>query len=181
MGLTIEIDGSKIYVSTCMQNNDSRINELFSVESWLKTEHPEVYDSYESAIDSYIQGHSGACIESCRTCIVSIFSKFKGTEDFAKWMRGAFNTSGDSSEATPQDLSNALNQDLKKEDLAEFFNENRDGKLKKTKMIYMIYSMMSDYGTHRNESTQEIPTIEDALFSLRLTDSILFWIYSKNS
>lgn len=181
MGLIIETDGSRIHVSTCMQNNSTRINELFSVESWLKIEHSEVYDSYESAIDSYIQGHSGACIESCRTCIVSIFSKFKGTEDFAKWMRGAFNTSGDSSEATSQDLSNALNQDLKKADLAEFFNENRNGKLKKTKMIYMIYSMMSDYGTHRNESTQEIPTIEDALFSLRLTDSILFWIYSKNS
>lgn len=43
----------------------------------------------------------------------------------------------------------------------------------------MIYSMMSDYGTHRNESTTESPTIEDALFCLRLTDSILFWVYSK--
>lgn len=43
----------------------------------------------------------------------------------------------------------------------------------------MIYSMLSDYGTHRNESTQEIPSIDDALFALRLTDSILFWVYSK--
>lgn len=44
----------------------------------------------------------------------------------------------------------------------------------------MIYSMMSDYGTHRNEQTSEIPTPEDDLFSLRLTDSILFRVYSKN-
>lgn len=43
----------------------------------------------------------------------------------------------------------------------------------------MIYSMMSDYGTHRNEATQENPTLEDALFSLHLIDSILFWVYSK--
>lgn len=43
----------------------------------------------------------------------------------------------------------------------------------------MIYSMMSDYGTHRNEATQENPTLEDALFSLRLMDSILFWVYSR--
>ena len=43
----------------------------------------------------------------------------------------------------------------------------------------MIYSMMSDYGIHRNEATQENPTLEDALFSLRLIDSILFWVYSK--
>lgn len=34
----------------------------------------------------------------------------------------------------------------------------------KTKAIYMIYSMMSDYGTHRNGSTQEFPMLEDVLF-----------------
>ncbi|CCQ95526.1 conserved hypothetical protein [[Clostridium] ultunense Esp] len=76
--------------------------------------------------------------------------------------------------------STLLKADLKKADLADFFNENREGKLTKTKTIYMIYSMMSDYGTHRNENTIELPTVEDALFCLRLTDSILFWVYSKN-
>ena len=95
-------------------------------------------------------------------------------------MRGVFNTSGDSATATVTDLDRALKSDLKKEDLAVFFNENKAGKLTKTKAIYMIYSMMSDYGTHRNENTIESPTIEDALFCLRLTDSILFWVYSKN-
>lgn len=180
LGLSICIEWDKVIVSTCMASNIVRISELFSVESWLKSNHQEVYDSYESAIDSYTQGHAGACIESCRTCIVSIFSKYKGTESFAKWMRGAYNTSGDNANFTTQDLSQALNTDLKKDDLADFFNENRSGKLTKTKTIYMIYSMMSDYGTHRNEATNEVPALEDALFSLRLTDSILFWVYSKN-
>lgn len=179
LGLSIEIKYDKVYVSTCMESNEQRVIELFSVENWLKQTHAEVYDSYESAIDSYTQGHAGACIESCRTCLVSIFSKYKGTEDFAKWMRGIYNTSGDNTVSTVQDLSQALDKELRKEDLAEFFYENRSGKLTKTKAIYMIYSMMSDYGTHRNESTQEIPTLEDALFSLRLMDSILFWVYSK--
>jgi hypothetical protein len=162
-----------------MAGDAKRVDELFSVETWLKQTHKEVYDSYESAIDAYTQGHAGACIESCRTCLVSIFSKYRGTEDFAKWMRGIYNTSGESSVSSAQDLSQALNTDLRKDDLADFFYENRAGKLTKTKAIYMIYSMMSDYGTHRNESTQENPTVEDALFSLRLTDSILFWVYSK--
>lgn len=180
LGLDISIEYNKIIVSTCMENNTNRIGELFSVETWLKNKHQEVYDAYESAIDAYTQGHAGACIESCRTCLVSIFSKYKGTEKFAKWMRGVYNTSGDTTTSTVQDLSQALKSDLNKEDLADFFSENRSGKLTKTKAIYMIYSMMSDYGTHRNESTNEIPTIEDALFSLRLTDSILFWVYSKN-
>ena len=162
-----------------MASNEQRVVELFSVESWLKQNHKEVYDSYESAIDAYTQGHAGACIESCRTCLVSIFSKYKGTENFAKWMRGIYNTSGESTISTAQDLSQALKTELRKEDLADFFYENRAGKLTKTKAIYMIYSMMSDYGTHRNEATQENPTLEDALFSLRLMDSILFWVYSK--
>lgn len=179
LGLQILIEFDKVIVSVCTASNNVRINELFSVESWLKSSHPEVYDAYDSAIDSYTLGHAGSCIESCRTCLVSLFSKYRGTESFAKWMRGAFNTTGDSENATVQDLSNALDRDLKKSDLAEFFSENSQGKLTKTKTIYMIYSMMSDYGTHRNEATRETPTPEDALLSLRLTDSILFWVYSK--
>ncbi len=179
LGLSISIEGDKVIVTTCMASDKQRVVELFSVESWLKRNHKEVYDSYEAAIDAYTQGHAGACIESCRTCLVSIFSKYKGTEGFAKWMRGIYNTSGESTISTEQDLSRALTTDLRKEELADFFYENRAGKLTKTKAIYMIYSMMSDYGTHRNEATQENPTLEDALFSLRLMDSILFWVYSK--
>lgn len=179
LGLSIRIEVDRVIVTTCMASNEQRVVELFSVESWLKQNHKEVYDSYESAIAAYTQGHAGACIESCRTCLVSIFSKYKGTENFAKWMRGIYNTSGESTNSTAQDLSQALNTELCKEDLADFFYENRAGKLTKTKAIYMIYSMMSDYGTHRNEATQENPTLEDALFSLRLMDSILFWVYSK--
>ena len=179
LGLSIRIEVDRVIVTTCMASNEQRVVELFSVESWLKQNHKEVYDSYESAIAAYTQGHAGACIESCRTCLVSIFSKYKGTENFAKWMRGIYNTSGESTVSTAQDLSQALNTELCKEDLADFFYENRAGKLTKTKAIYMIYSMMSDYGTHRNEATQENPTLEDALFSLRLMDSILFWVYSK--
>lgn len=180
LGLDIKLEIGKVETSVCMASDATRIQEVFSVESWIKSNHQEVFDAYESAIDSYTQGHAGACIESCRTCIVSIFSKYKGTENFAKWMRGVYNISGDDANSTTQDLSQALNTDLKKDDLADFFNENRSGKLTKTKTIYMIYSMLSDYGTHRNEQTNENPTIEDALFSLRLTDSILFWVYSKN-
>ncbi len=181
LGLSISIANDKVFVTTCMASDAQRVVELFSVENWLKQNHRAVYDSYESAIDSYTQGHAGACIESCRTCLVSIFSEYKGTENFAKWMRGIYNTSGEGQISTAQDLSQALNTDLRKEDLADFFYENRAGKLTKTKAIYMIYSMMSDYGTHRNEATQENPTLEDALFSLRLMDSILFWVYTKKN
>lgn len=179
LGLSLYLEYDKIKVSVCMESNLQRVQDVFSVEYWLEANHKEVYDAYESAINSYTQGDAGACIESCRTCLVSIFSKYQGTDAFAQWVRGIYNISGDAAVASLKDLSNALKVELKKEDLAEFFYENKSGKLTKTKTIYMIYSMLSDYGTHRNESTQEIPTMEDALFSLRLIDSILFWVYSK--
>ncbi|MBQ3426197.1 MAG: hypothetical protein IJH37_03515 [Clostridia bacterium] len=179
LGLSISINIDRVVVTTCMASDAQRVVDLFSVEDWLLQNHREVYDSYESAVDAYTQGHAGACIESCRTCLVSIFSKYKGTEGFAKWLRGIYNTSGDDTTSTMHDLSIALSKEIRKDDLADFFYENRAGKLTKTKTIYMIYSMMSDYGTHRNEATQEHPTLEDALFSLRLMDSILLWVYSK--
>ncbi len=178
MGLDIELDDEMIAISAFMRSDEIRIKELFSTEAWLCERHPEVYDAYDSAITSYTNGQAGVCIESCRTAVVTLFSGYKGTESFAKWIRGAYNISGDGDSADTSELKNALDKELKKKDLAEFFNENKEGKLTKTKAVYMIYSMMSDYGTHRNEASIEIPTLPDALFMLRLTDSIVFWVFS---
>lgn len=55
LGLSISIEVDKVIVTTCMSSNGQRIVELFSVESWLKQNHKEVYDSYEAAIDAYLQ------------------------------------------------------------------------------------------------------------------------------
>ena len=186
LGLHIEMvgdcddDTAKFEVSAFTKSNIDRVDEMFSVEAWLNTNYSEVYEAYESAIDSYKNGSAGACIESCRTCIVSLFSKFQGTEEFATWLRGVFTVSGDSNNSTLDDLVTMKNKLNKSSvDLATFFDENKCGKLAKTKAIYTIYSMMSDYGTHRNESSVEIPTIEDALLCLRFTETILIWVYSK--
>lgn len=135
LGLSITIEFDNVKVSACMESDFSRVGEMFSVESWIKSNHKEVYDAYKSAIDAYTQGHSGACIESCRTSIVSIFSKYKGTKNFAKWMRGVFNTSGDSESATITDLDRALKSDLKKEDLADFLMKIKMESLQRPKQF----------------------------------------------
>lgn len=178
LGLHIDIEYDRVNVKTIMGSSREIIKELFSVESWLQNKHRDVYEAYNSAISAYTNGYSGACIESCRTTLVSLFTDYKGTEGFAKWFRGVYNVTGEKDMFSLEELKNAMNNDLKKIDLAEFFLENKEGKLTKTKTIYMIYSMMSDYGTHRNESAKEEPSLSDALFMLRLTDSILLWVYS---
>ena len=60
------------------------------------------------------------------------------------------------------------------------FEENLEGSYKKTKAIYSIYSMLSDYGTHRLEGTVEVAKNEDALMMIRMTTDILVWIYQKH-
>lgn len=179
LGLKIQIESERVTVEVCLAGDVGRVNDLFSVESWLRNNHQEVYDAYKSAIDAYTQGHAGACIESCRTCLVSIFSKYKGTDGFAKWIRGIYNVSGEDAEVSLEDFSKEMSSSFTQKDLTDFFYENQAGKLTKTKTVYMIYSMLSDYGTHRNEGTVEEPTLADALFSLRLTESILFWVHSQ--
>lgn len=178
LGLYIEIEYDRVNVKTIMNSSKEIVKEIFSVESWLKNKHKDVYESYNSAISSYTSGYPGACIESCRTTLVSLFTDYKETDGYAKWFRGIYNITGEKDRFSLDDLKNAMDNDLRKKDLAEFFFENKEGKLTKTKTIYMIYSMMSDYGTHRNEATKEEPSLSDALFMIRLTDSILFWVYS---
>jgi hypothetical protein len=55
-----------------------------------------------------------------------------------------------------------------------------------TRAIYSIYSMMSDYGTYRNEENVnkviavKLPTEANSLFMLRITDIIIYWVYTIN-
>lgn len=146
------------------------------MEKWLSDTHPSVYESYGAALDSYMNSNPGACIESCRTTLVSLFSQYKGLEPYAKWMRGIYEISEESEEYNISELSVAINNAGSHTALAEFFGENANGKLTKTKAVYAIYAMMSDYGTHKDEGKVEVPTMDDALFMLRLLTCILSWV-----
>lgn len=41
--------------------------------------------------------------------------------------------------------------------------------------------MLSDYGTHRGEGAIEVPTAEDALMMLRMTEDIVIWVFMRNN
>lgn len=158
--------------------NKEKIVDLYGLEQWLKNMYEEIYDSYEGIINAYASGNYGTCIEACRTTLTGIFSKYKGVESFAKWFRGTASIAGDLNNNNMPAIKNSLDA-IGKSDLAEFFEENAAGNYKKTRAIYSIYSMLSDYGTHRQEGTAEIPSKEDALMMLRMTEDILIWIYQK--
>ena len=46
-------------------------------------------------MDAFTSNNYGTCIETCRTVLTGIFSKYKGPDDFAKWFRGTANISGE--------------------------------------------------------------------------------------
>ena len=179
MGFTVEFNSNNTIKATLLNREGyKRAENIFSMETWLNENYEEVYKSYEGAITSYKEGHYGTCIEACRTTITGLFSFFKGKDDYAKWVRGVANLSGDINDGSIQEIMKNINEDGKKT-LSSLFGENIEGKFKKTRAIYAIYSMLSDYGTHRGEGEVEIPTCEDALMMLRMTEDIIIWVFMK--
>ena len=137
-------------------------------------------------MNSFSSGDLGAAIESCRTALTGIFSKYKGVPfQKAKWMLGMATLTGDFTGTQSADASEMTSikneiEAMGKRDIADFFEENLEGSYKKTKAIYSIYSMLSDYGTHRLEGTVEVAKNEDALMMIRMTTDILVWIYQMH-
>lgn len=185
MDLRIELEETFCTVKAWTGSSSKRIENIFTLETWLCKTYPEIYSTYTSALDAFKDGHAGLCIEACRTTLTGIFSKYKGPDDFAKWQRGLGNISdelpgGRFGIDNKADFKQAI-ASPSQTDLSEFFKENPNGKFTKTRAIYSIYSMMSDYGTHRQEGTPETPSINDALMMLRMTEAILIWIYKSTT
>ena len=155
-------------------SDSDRFENITEVENWLENSFEGVFSAYKGALDSFVSNNYGTCIESCRTVLTGIFSKYKGPDDFAKWFRGTANISGEMTDITS--LKAAI-EATGKNDLSDFFEENNTGSYKKTRAIYAIYSMMSDYGTHREEGTVETPSRADALMMYRMMQDIVLWIY----
>lgn len=185
--VSVELDESflKIEVKPYL-NEGTQMIQSFGMEQWLCNKYSDVYISYESALNSFSAGDLGAAIESCRTTLTGIFSKYKGVPyQNAKWLLGMSTLTGDFTGTQPSDISQMSSikkeiEDMGRKDIADFFDENLNGSYKKSKAIYSIYSMLSDYGTHRLEGTAEIAKNEDALMMIRMTTDILVWIYQKH-
>ncbi len=179
--LTIDYDNEKFEVKHFTGGIDKRLKDVLVVEEWLKKKSPIAHDAYISAIQSYQNSNPGATIESCRTVITSIFSLYKGADN-AKWYRGVANSFNELDSPLTKEVLDEFGKVINsanEKDLGKFLGENYKGSFKKTRAIYAIYSMMSDYGTHRGEGTIEIPNLPDALMMLRITEDILIWIYSR--
>lgn len=185
--VTTEIDGCLFRIEVKPYLTDgNQVIQSFGMERWLCDKYQDVYEAYESALNSFSAGDLGLAIEACRTTLTGMFSKFKGVPfQDSKWLLGMATLTGDFKGTQRSDRSQmaAIKNEIdamNKKDIAKFFDENLNGNYKKTKAIYSIYSMMSDYGTHRMEGTVEVAKNEDALMMIRMTSDLLVWIYQKH-
>ena len=191
MGLEFHVENYDEYdyrISvTAFTGSTTQLEQSFGMEQWLSQNYPKVYGAYKSALDCYAVGNLGSAIEACRMALTGIFSKFKGIPfKDAKWKLGLATVTGDftGTESADRAQMNPINQEIEslvKSDISSFFGDNLDGSFKKTKAIYAVYSMLSDYGPHRQEGVVENATKEDTLLMVKMTTDILVWIYQKNS
>lgn len=187
-GLDIEVEETDYVLRTNVieVSPQKDISKLSLMEQWLQKKYPECYKSYKAVSDSYRDGNLGAAVESCRSTLTGLFSQFKGIPfRDAKWILGLATETGDFQGI--QDADRVQMNPIKKEldnlapmDISKFFGDSLNGRYTKTKAIYSIYSMLSDYGTHSQEGTPEKLNVEDALMMINMTRDILVWVYMRH-
>lgn len=187
-GLDIEVDENDNYLRPNVKEVSPQkdITKMSLLERWLKEKYPECYKSYKAISDAYEDGNLGTAVESCRTILTGLFSQFKGIPfKEAKWSLGLARETGDFSGTKSEDRSQMtpIKSELdlmSKKDISDFFGDSLNGKYTKTKAIYSVYSMLSDYGTHSQEGTPEKLNVEDALMMINMTRDILMWVYMRH-
>ena len=172
---------SELRISNLSINENEHL-ERSNMIQWLEDNYPNILNSYESANKMCSEGNPAECLSSCRNVITGIFTyeKTEGT----KWYTGlksACNRDKNIVNITsPSQISSWKNNSTHDQDKNKRYNYPR------FKTISQIYSFLSDLGPHKDEANinngsvdYETPTLEDAFWGLRMTESILIWLYQN--
>ena len=152
--------------------------------NWLEKNYTNVFSSYENAVKMCSQGNRAECLSDCRNVLTGIFTYHK--EERTKWYTGLKLACKD--DKNINNVSSSNNILLWKNGDANNVNPNKRYNYPRFKTISQIYSFLSDLGPHKDEANIvdgivdfENPTLEDAFWGLRLTESILIWLYQNQS
>ena len=168
---------------TMFSLNEARETETRSLMvEWLKTNYPNIQESYESAVRMFGEANAVECLSDCRNVITGIFSYQK--EEGTKWYKGLQKAC--IADKNIEKVQSPISIPSWKNGLANDRDPNKRYNYPRFKTICQIYSFLSDLGSHKDEANiingiidYERPTFEDAHLGLRLTESILVWIYQN--
>jgi hypothetical protein len=151
---------------------------------WLGNNYSNVLSSYENAVKMCSAGNSVECLSDCRNVLTGIFTYHKA--EGTKWYTGL--KSACKHDKNISNINSPSNIPLWKNGAANDTDPNKRYNYPRFKTINQIYSFLSDLGPHKDEANIvdgivdfENPTPEDAFWGLRLTESILIWLYQNQS
>jgi hypothetical protein len=164
LSLDLKVEKGRFQLRPLTTGVVGREGDISSLEVWLSRSHPEVLRAYSDAIENYQEGRSGSCIADCRVALTGLFSNYADTE---QWFNGVL-------KLTP-DTYKDQEQVLKLKDASKIMQDKIEGQFPRFKVVYRIYALYCELGSHRTEGVEEQPTMNDALWSLRLLEDVLIW------
>lgn len=124
---------------------------------------------YTEAISTYANTEYKSCISNCRTLFEKFFQKLDfENKDYAKGILNA------TKEVVP--LSSSTTPKLTQKSIFTYWIDNKKG-FNRYRLFVTMYSLMSALGPH----AEEVPTKQDALLCLRVTEDILIWYFQNNN
>ncbi|PWJ47794.1 hypothetical protein [Faecalicatena contorta] len=132
----------------------------------LEQKHGDLLPYYLEAISNYGNSEYKSCLDNTRSVFEGFFKKLDSQNDYAKGILVATNES-------IIDNSNTQLVSIKK--IFTYWLDNKKG-ANRYRLFVSMYSAMSGLGTHG----EEIPSKEDALMFLRITEDILIWCLQHN-
>ncbi|MBD8591253.1 MULTISPECIES: hypothetical protein [Peribacillus] len=173
-------DGKMVLRPFTQQTSDESRNPSLLID-WLSSEHPNIADMYEEAIENYAKGQAVSCISNCRNIIAGIFTPYKDDEN--KWMMGLRNLSTDAYIENVKAPNNISQESAN--DKFDFENDKRFN-FPRYKLIYQLYAYTCDLGAHSTEAPMiggklypEDTTLKDAQLCLRMTEDVLIWVRER--
>lgn len=191
LGIDFTFDENFLTIYPFCSNQESKEKTLLT--NWLEKDYPNIFNSYKSALKAYSYGDAVGTLTHCRNILTGFCTYEK--LDFKGWYTGLQkicnldkninnivspnnipqwpNTKRDSS------INYEINETNKKQ-INKLFNYPR------FKLITQLYSYLCDLGDHTNDAPKingiiehEVTYIPDALMGLRITESVLLWIYQN--
>lgn len=143
-----------------------RQNDTSFLLKALHRSHSDIVHCYIEAISNYGNSEYKSCIDNCRSLIENFFKKIDSNSDYAK---GILAATGEKI----IDNSNTKLTSIKK--IFSHWIDKRNG-ANRYRLFVTMYSAMSGLGTHG----EEVPTKEDSLMFLRMTEDALIWCLQKS-
>ena len=132
----------------------------------LKDKHSDLIQYYLEAISNYGNSEYKSCVDNTRSLFEGFFKKVDINNDYAK---GILSATGE----IVIDESSTQLVSMKK--ILNYWLEKHKG-ANRYRLFVSMYSAMSGLGTHG----EEVPSKEDALMFLRMTEDILIWCFQNN-